>query len=204
MTRDPFGTLRAALWLGGAQWAGKSTVANLLAHRYGITAYHHDYHDSRSHEDRRRARGVPELDPEDRWVRGTPEELAAAQLASFPLTFEFILDDLRPLVSGRPILAEGWGLRPDLVASIVDSMDRMLVMVPTEAFRERQLSTLDRAGPLPITFSDPDRAQRNRIARDRIIAADCRLGVRVIEVDGFRDAEAVADLAAEHFVRYLG
>ncbi len=27
---DPFGTLGNALWIGGAQWAGKSTVARLL------------------------------------------------------------------------------------------------------------------------------------------------------------------------------
>jgi len=28
---DPFGTIRNALWIGGGQWAGKSTVARLLA-----------------------------------------------------------------------------------------------------------------------------------------------------------------------------
>ncbi|MCW2948116.1 MAG: hypothetical protein JWR24_4833 [Actinoallomurus sp.] len=25
---DPFGTLHSALWIGGGQWAGKSTVAD--------------------------------------------------------------------------------------------------------------------------------------------------------------------------------
>jgi hypothetical protein len=53
---DPFGTLRGALWIGGGQWAGKSTVARILARRYGITAYHYDYHDARGHDDRRLAR----------------------------------------------------------------------------------------------------------------------------------------------------
>ena len=42
---DPFGTIRNALWIGGGQWAGKSTVARLLARRYGLTAYHYDYQD---------------------------------------------------------------------------------------------------------------------------------------------------------------
>lgn len=27
---DPFGTIANALWIGGGQWAGKSTVARLL------------------------------------------------------------------------------------------------------------------------------------------------------------------------------
>jgi hypothetical protein len=48
-TWDPFGTLHRALWIGGGQWAGKSTVARLLAVRYGLTAYHYDYHDARAH-----------------------------------------------------------------------------------------------------------------------------------------------------------
>jgi adenylylsulfate kinase-like enzyme len=53
---DPFGTLHNALWIGGGQWAGKSTVARLLAQRHGITAYHYDYHDARGHNDRGIAR----------------------------------------------------------------------------------------------------------------------------------------------------
>lgn len=55
---DPFGTLRGTLWIGGGQWAGKSTIARNLARRYGLTAYHYDYHDARGHEDRRIARRV--------------------------------------------------------------------------------------------------------------------------------------------------
>ncbi|NUR93028.1 MAG: hypothetical protein HOY71_53910, partial [Nonomuraea sp.] len=56
--------------------------------------------------------------------------------------------------------------------------------------------------------SDPARAQANRLARDRLVAEDAadaarRLGIRVIEVDGSRDAAATADLVAEHFGPYL-
>lgn len=43
-TWDAFGTLHNALWIGGGQWAGKSTIARILALRYGLTAYHYDYH----------------------------------------------------------------------------------------------------------------------------------------------------------------
>lgn len=50
---DPLGTLRNALWIGGGQWAGKSSAARILALRYGLTAYHYDYHDARGHDDRR-------------------------------------------------------------------------------------------------------------------------------------------------------
>ncbi|MFI7690609.1 hypothetical protein ACIBQ6_16160 [Nonomuraea sp. NPDC049655] len=211
---DPFGTLHNALWIGGGQWAGKSTVARVLAIRYELTAYHYDYHDARAHNDRRIARRVrlgeptADPDPETVWVNTTPQEMADETLAGFPARFEWALDDLRGLVSGRPVVAEGWGLRPELVASIIDSPCRMIVMVPSEAFRQRQLRELPRAGSLRLQVSDPERAQENRLARDRLVADEavrsaCRLGIRVLEVDGSDDAEVVADTVADHFSSYL-
>lgn len=211
---DPFGTLRNALWIGGGQWAGKSTVARLLAQRHGITAYHYDYHDARGHDDRRIARHVALGEPAEHphpdtiWVDPTPAEMAEKTLAGFPIRFEWALDDLRGLVSGRPILAEGWGLRPELVAPIIDALDRMIVMVPTQEFREHQLRVLPRAGGFAHQVRDPERAQRNRLDRDRLVADDAvrsaqLLGIRVVDVDGTRDADTMADLVADHFVRYL-
>ncbi|MGP4094224.1 hypothetical protein [Nonomuraea sp. KM90] len=210
---DPFGTLRRVLWIGGGQWAGKSTVARLLAVRYGLTAYHYDYHDARGHNDRRIARRValgrpPEgPDLEQVWVDTTPADMAEETLAGFPVRFEWALDDLRALVSGRPVIAEGWGLRPELVAPIAGSLGQMVVMVPAPAFRDRQLRELSRTA-FGHEVSDPARAQRNRLERDRLVAEDAvrsarRLGIRVIEVDGSQDAAAVADLVADHFRPYL-
>lgn len=211
---DPFGTLRNTLWIGGGQWAGKTTVARILARRYGLTAYHYDYHDARGHDDRRIARRVRHGEPPfgqnaDRtWVTTTPGQMAADTLAGFPARFEWVLDDLRGLVSGRPIIAEGWGLRPELTAPIIDSPRRMVVMVVTEAFRQRQLRELPRAATIGHQVSDPARAQRNRLARDQIVADEAvrsarRLGIPVIEVDGTRDADAIAEIVADHFRPYL-
>jgi hypothetical protein len=209
MVWDPFGTIGTTLWLGGGQWAGKSTVSRILAHRYGLTAYHHDYHAARSHNDRRTVQrlrageSTADPDPDEMWVRQSPPEMAAETLVYFSRLFEWVLDDLRALVSGSPILAEGWGLRPELVAA-VGGAGRMLVMVPTEEFRQYQLRTLDRAQKISAAVSDPELAQRNRLERDRLITDDAvasadRLGIPVLEVDGSRDAESVADLVAERF-----
>ncbi|MGP4028903.1 hypothetical protein [Actinomadura sp. 3N407] len=212
--RDPFGTLRRALWIGGGQWAGKSTVARLLAVRYGVTAYHYDYQDARGHNDRRIARRVKlgrpprDPDPDATWVNTTPQDMATETLAGFPIRFEWALDDLCALSSGHPVIAEGWGLRPELVAPIIDSPRQMVVMVPTQEFRARQLRELTRAAALGHDVSDPNRAQHNRLERDRLVADDAvrtaqRLDIRVIEIDGARDANAVADIVAEHFRPYL-
>lgn len=211
---DPFGTLHRTLWIGGGQWAGKSTVARLLAVQYGVTVYHYDYHDARGHNDRRIARRVAlgepvtEPDVDEVWVHTTPEAMATETLAGFPDRFKWALDDLRALVSGRPIIAEGWGLRPELVAPLIASSRRMVVMVPTPEFRHQQVRELPRAASLGHRVSDPERAQTNRLARDRLVAADAvrsaqQLGIRVISIDGSRDAVAIAEIVADHFSPYL-
>ena len=212
---DPHGSLERALWIGGAQWTGKTTVAEIVAEQYGLTVYHYDYHDARGHQDRRIARRValaePVRDPapDQVWVEQSPEEMAAGTLAGFPVRFEWVLDDLRALFTGRPAIAEGWGLRPELVAPLLDSPRRMVVLVPTEDFRQHQLRAFPRAGSLNVPVSDPTRAQANRIARDRLVAEDAarnarRLGIRVITIDGTLDAAAVAAEIADHFGPYLG
>jgi hypothetical protein len=81
-------------------------------------------------------------------------------------------------------------------------------MVPTEDFRQRQIRELPRAGALRLNVSDPQRAQQKRIVRDRLIFDDAvrnakRLNIRVIVVDGSRDARATADVVAEHFREFL-
>jgi hypothetical protein len=211
---DPFTTLQRTLWIGGGQWAGKSTVAGILAAKYGLIHYHYDYHDARGHLDRRIARQVrsgerpTEPDPENMWVRSTVEQAVDQALHDFVERFEYVQDDLRALTSPHPVIADGWGLRPELVAPLLSSTQRMVVMVPTEDFRQYQLRELPRAGALRQNVSDPHLAQQNRITRDRLIAEDAvrnakRLKIRVIEVDGSCDAQAVADVVAEHFRDFL-
>jgi hypothetical protein len=201
------GTVRRALWIGGGQWAGKTTVGGLLTGRYGLTHYHCDYHDARGHEDRRVAararRGEPPADWREYWTRLSPQEMADRALANAAEQFPWILDDLRALVSPHPVLVDGWCLRPDLVAAEIDDLRRMVVLVPTGEWRSRQAATLPRARSFGADLPDPALARRNRVERDRLLADDAAararaLGIRVIEVDGTLDAGAVADAVAAH------
>ncbi|MEV7329334.1 hypothetical protein [Micromonospora sp. NPDC093244] len=214
MEFDATATARRALWIGGGQWAGKSTVAVTLALRHGLTAYLYDRHDARGHDDRRIAdrvrRGEPPAgpDPETTWVRTDPARMAADTVAAFPSRFTWVLDDLSALVAGRRVVAEGWGLRPELVAPVVDSVRQMVVLTPTAEFRAHQMARLPRASFAVPGLSDPERALRNRWARDELVTADAvaqaeRLGVRVIRVDGTLDGDQLTDLVAEHFAAYL-
>jgi hypothetical protein len=198
MTWDPFGTVHKALWIGGAPWAGKSTVARLLAARHGLTTYHHEYHERQAEP------APPEDEPETAYVAAGAERMLNETLAEFPERFQRALDDLRALVSPRPIVAEGGGLWPELVAPLVDSPARMVVLVPTEVFRQHQLRHLSWTPP----SGDAERVRRNRVARDRMLAAQAvrsahALGIRVIEVDGRLGPERVTDVVADHFSEYL-
>jgi len=208
------GTIRSALWIGGGQWAGKTTVAGLLTDRYGLIHYHYDQFDIRVHEDRRVAararRGEPTAPPdwEAYWIASSPRETAERTLAGFAESFPWVLDVLRGLVAPRPVLLDGWGLRPELVAAATGDVRRMVVIVPTDGWRLRQAATLPRAGAVSARVSDPALAQRNRLERDRLIAADAvrkahEHGIPVIEVDGARPPESIADEVADRFRPFL-
>jgi hypothetical protein len=205
MRWDNLTTVRNALWIGGGQWAGKTTVAGILTDRFDLTHYHYDYHDSRGHWDRKTAaasrRGETPADPSPAgtYLRWTPEEAAADALRLFVERFEFVLDDLRALQSPRPIVADGWGLRPELVAQVTADRRRMVVLVPTEEFRQAQIARLPRAAAL----SRPHRVDRDRLIAADAVAAARRHGIRVIEVDGSRDAEGIADLVAGQFAEFM-
>jgi hypothetical protein len=148
------------------------------------------------------------VDWEEYWIRTDPRETARRVMDSFPDAFDWILDDLRAFVSPYPIVAEGWGLRPELVAGVTDKR-RMVVLAPTVEWQERQAATVPRAVAVTAPVSDPARAQRNRIERDRLVTADAvrsahHLGIRVITVDGTRGQEEITDEVAAHFSAFVG
>jgi hypothetical protein len=88
---------------------------------------------------------------------------------------------------------------------VLSGPERAVFLVPTEAFREQQIREVERARSLGIGgLSDPERAQRNRLARDAILASEVvedahRLGLHVIEVDGSEDESAIATRLESQF-----
>jgi hypothetical protein len=204
------------LWLGGAQWAGKSSVARILSDRHGLQLYSYDYHDARGHSARARAepdrfphlQRFLQLSMDERWVLPSPERMATDAQIAFDERFQMTLDDLAALPAEPPVLAEGWGLRPRLVAPLLEDPRQAIFVVPSDEFRERQAASMPRAGAVGSATSDPERAQRNRVARDRLLTADVtesarELGLRTVVVDGSGTVDDLAALVAEHFAPFL-
>src|SRR5579884_1079621 len=109
------------LWIGGATDAGKTIQARRLALSHTLALFECDRRDAAEHARIAAVspayRRLQDMDVEARWVDTTPEWLLQNTLASFAERFALILQSLRELERrGRPVLAEGWDLTPDLVA----------------------------------------------------------------------------------------
>src|SRR3954451_8589221 len=108
------------IWLGGAQWAGKTTLANLLIRFFPLLLYDYDVRDARGHA--RRALADPLRfpaacaavtgDPDAQWVDTDPPAMAARAKRIFGERFAMLADEVASWPTGVTILAEGWGLRP--------------------------------------------------------------------------------------------
>lgn len=142
------------LWIGGAQWAGKTTVAQILAMRHGLVHYSYDYHDARAHMTK--AMSQPDRYPhrstirsaDDEWVETSPRAMAQRAMQSFRERFVMVLEELAALPGSTPILADGWGLRPDLVLPHLHSPRQAVFLVPSESPRYPSMQE-----PMPIDRS---------------------------------------------------
>ena len=200
------------LWIGGATDAGKTTVARRLALAHTLALFECDRRDAAEHE--RIARAAPsyraflEMDVEARWVNTTPEWLLQNTLASFADRFPLILESVRALERrGRPVLAEGWDLTPDLVAPHLDDPRRAIWLIPTEDFKRRSWAARDKPS-FKRQVSDPVRAVQNAFTRDLLLGEEiarqaAAQGFDVLIVDGSKDEAARYAALEARFAPFL-
>lgn len=198
-------------WIGGGTGAGKSTVTRLLAERSGATVYdgdraEHDWATRCTPHDHPYMYANLQLTREERALL-SPEERFARMASRHGESIGFVVEDVRALPADRPVLVDWFGVSPRDVHPLLTWPEQAVFLLPTPEFRRRALSS---------RFADPDRARANwgtadttvalanRLARDALFDAEIReqatrLGLPVIEIDGTRDAEAVADDLAVRF-----
>jgi len=200
--------LGAVRWLGGSPCSGKSSITELLTVRNGVRVYHVD----EAFRDYIR-RICPECHPlthkwlttpwNELWMQSADTLLAEA-IAAYTEQFELILEDLRALPNGEPLIAEGTALLPGLVAPLLSQDRRALWMVPTERF---QRTMYPERGPwvqdILATCEDPAAALTAWMDRDvafaRWVAAEATaLGLPVHWVDGSQDIPALGGMVATH------
>jgi len=170
------------LWIGGAPGAGKTTVATLIARRHGLRWYGADtrtweHRDRALREGNAAAHRWEAMDPAERWMTPTPEEMLAMSLHRE--RGAMVVDDLRALPRAPLVVAEG----TTLPAWAVKAPSPAVWLIPTREFQERAFAERQLA---------PGVAALYRLYTD-VVAQEAREhGVHVLTIDGAKNIPAVA------------
>jgi hypothetical protein len=195
------------LWIGGAPDAGKSTVAKLIATRFNLQIYHYDQHDVRQTKHLAQSssyyRRVLQATEEERWILPTPKEMLQRSLRAFQDRLPLVLADLLALPKDPIIVAEGFGLTPELIFPLLSNQHQALWLIPTRDFKWNSMQ-LRGKHLRRLKMSEPQKAINNLIARDLFLAQEVQSqaqerGLVVSVVDGSQTAEELTDLVTQHF-----
>jgi len=193
-------------WLGGSTCAGKTSIAQLLAAEHGLRLYACD---DAFDDHRRRAR--PDRHAGFRRLM----DLSAAELALRPMDqqvedltafyrdqMDMIVEDLLALSANGPVLAEGTGLLPELVAPLLTARRRAVWLIATPELRRRLypqrspwLQEMLAGMEEPGEVFDRWMARDDEMARQRAGQA-AALGLAVVAVDGKLSIAETADTVA--------
>jgi 2-phosphoglycerate kinase len=211
MISEPNKQLAHILWIGGATDSGKSTVAQNLAQRYGISVYHYDKVDNEQIE--KLAKTVPEIHQfinasmEERWINTTPKMMFDFLLTSFQHRFQLVIESLLEMPKDKPIIVEGFGLLPELVHPMLSSHYQAIWFIPTEKFKRESMTRRGKPS-FASSLTNPEQAKTNLFTRDMMLADYYRkqvlsYGYTLYEIDGSQSTDEITDMTELHFANYL-
>jgi 2-phosphoglycerate kinase len=184
----------ANYWIGGGSAAGKSTIARRIAVLHGLKVYSTDDvmadHARRSsREDCPLLHEFMAMDMDERWVNRSPKTMLETFHWFRGEGFNMIVEDLLSFPRDPGVVVEGFRLLPHFVKPLLSVPDRAVWLLPTPEFRRAVIESRGGSawGFLAKT-SDPERALRNLLERDRIFTEilreeTSRLGLAAIDVD---------------------
>jgi 2-phosphoglycerate kinase len=202
--------LQHVYWIGGGSGAGKSTIARRVAAELGLRVYATDDvmadHAGRStHQDAPLLHRFMAMDMDERWVSRSPETMLETFHWFQGEGFNLIIEDLLRLPHEPGVIVEGFRLLPRLVKPLLSDPGHAVWLLPTPDFRQAVMESRGGAasGFLART-SDPERALRNLLERDRMFtdilrAETARLDVPAIEVDATVGEDDLAKRVTEVF-----
>jgi len=196
--------LRHVYWLGGGSGGGKSTIARRIAVDRGLNVYATD--DVMADHARRAAdENTPSLsrfkcmDMDERWVKRHPETMLDTFHWFRGEGFTLIIEDLLTLPSETGVIAEGFRLLPALVKPLAADPRHVMWLLPSPEFRLAAFESRGSAWNIPNKTSNPARAYRNLLERDRLFTDRLReetkqLGLPAIDVDTSMSEDELTEL----------
>jgi 2-phosphoglycerate kinase len=186
--------LQHVYWIGGGSSAGKSTIARRIAAQHGLRVYATDDvmadHARRSSpEDSPLLHRFMAMDMDERWVNRPPETMLETFHWFQGESFNLIIEDLLCLPREPGVIVEGFRPLPRLVRPLLSMTTHAVWLLPTPDFRESVVESRGGSGwGFLARTTDPERALRNLLERDRIFTdilreETARLEVPAIEVD---------------------
>ncbi len=195
-------------WIGGSPCAGKSSISNQLAQRFGLDVYHVDEHFERH---------CQQLDPvlhpalsgwqhatwNQRWMQPV-NHLLRQVIACYDEHFSFVLEDLASMKDAKPVLIEGSALLPKRIAELEAIPNRAIWIVPTTEFQRQHYGQRAWVNGILAQCDDPQVAFDNWMNRDADFAKwvnveATKLGYSVLTVDGLRNVADNTARVAQHF-----
>jgi len=201
--------LRHVYWIGGGSGAGKSIIARRMAARHGLRLYATD--DVMSDHASRCAPGdcpflseFAAMDMDERWVNRSPETMLGTFGWFRGEGFGLIVEDLLRLPGEPGVILEGFRLLPRLVKPLLAVPGHAVWLLPTPGFRRAAFGSRGSLWEIARKTSDPERALRNLLERDRMFTERLgeeteRLELRAIEVDTAMTEDDLAGRVTETF-----
>jgi 2-phosphoglycerate kinase len=201
--------LQHVYWIGGGSGAGKSTIARRIAARHGLRRYGTDEVMS-DHASRCTPGDSPFLSEfvamnmDERWVNRAPVTMLETFHWFRGEGFGLIVEDLLRLPTEPGVIVDGFRLLPRLVKPLLAVPCHAVWLLPTPDFRRAAFDNRGSLWDISRRTSDPERALRNLLERDRMFTERLydeteRLELRVIEVDTTMTEDELTDRVTEAF-----
>jgi uridine kinase len=199
--------LEHVFWLGGSPCAGKSSISEIIASRFGLDVYHVDEAFERHAQEFDSTRH-PALTKwlasscNQRWMQPI-DSLVRDAIGCYQEHFTMILEEILSLPE-RPLLVEGTALLPGALASVLSHRSHAIWVIPTTDFQRVYYAKRDWAQGVLAQCSDPEAAFDNWMERDSrfakwIEAEASELDLALLKVDGNQTIEENAEAVAAHF-----
>lgn len=195
-------------YIGGSPCSGKSTVAEMIASKFGLYYYRLDdkldaHMRMAANASKPRCMAYFKMTPEQIWMR-TPEIQFDDAVEIYREIFEYAMSDIEILKANTPAIAEGSGFMPELIKQSGVTSNTYVCIVPAPKF---QLYNYAKRPYIPYILegcNDKETAFANWMKRDCLFAeysaqTASKAGYQVIWIDGVVSPDGILDFVENIF-----